>query len=450
MRRIILYIPTVTVLFIAAVYSANIQPSTTAPAILPGIRPEMMSAGFWIGIHPSPDKAILTSKQISKLNQYIIAQTGVASIPDYGPTKKGKTVKNLIWGNFYYILNDIGPLVSAGQKITLTNLMDVKKNMNAEWFPYKVKLKYGLVTAMANLRVMPTMQGIFNEPEENFDRLQLSLAEVGTPLAIMHKSKDGKWLFVRGDQTEGWIESSKVVYCSLTQLKNYISSELFLVVTSPKADLYWDKGLTKPFEFVRMGTRLPLTGEANAWVWKVKVPVKTKNGEYEVKPAYIKKSDVHKGYLPYTPRVILDQAFRLLYTPYGWGDMWGEQDCSRFIWQVFACAGIYLPRNTSEQILCGKLICRFETNATYDAKIPALLKLPPATSLIYKKGHIMLYLGKVGNVPYIMHDTWAYADTNQINRIIGGVTVSDVWLNKESTNGAILKEIRAAIQVTLP
>ena len=83
-------------------------------------------------------------------------------------------------------------------------------------------------------------------------------------------------------------------------------------------------------------------------------------------------------------------------------------------------------------------------------KIPALLKLPPATSLIYKKGHIMLYLGKVGNVPYIMHDTWAYADTNQITRIIGGVTVSDVWLNKESTNGAILKEIRAAIQVTLP
>jgi hypothetical protein len=445
-----IYIPIAIILFIAAVYSANVKPSTSAPSILPGIKPEMLSAGYWIGIHPSPDKVILSPKQIRQLNKYIIAQTGVAYIPDYGPKKKGKTVKNLIMGNYSYILNDIGPLVSGGKKITSTNLIDIKKNMNAESFPYKVKLKYGMVTGMADLRVMPTTLGIFNEPEENFDRLQLSLAEVGTPLAIMHKSKDGKWLFVRAEQTEGWIDSSKVVYCSVSQLKSYISSDPFLVVTSPKADLYWDKGLTKPFEFVRMGTRLPLTGEVNSWVWKVKVPVKGKNGAYGVQSAYIKKSDVHKGYLPYTPRVILDQAFRLLFTPYGWGDMWAEQDCSRFIWQVFACVGIEFPRNTSEQILCGKLICKFDTNATYDTKIPALLKLPPATSLIYKKGHIMLYLGKVGNIPYIMHDTWAYADTNQITRIIGGVTVSDVWLNKESTNGAILKDIRAAIHVTLP
>ena len=436
--------------FITAVFATVPQPSTVAPLLLPNVRIEMLSAGYWISLHPNPDKPLMTAKEIAKLNKYIIANTGIANIAEYGPYKKGKTVKNLIMGNYSYIMNDIGPLMSGGQKITSTNLKAVFKNMNAGYFPKTVKLAYGLVVSMADLRVLPMNMGVYNEPEENFDRLQLSLAEPGTPVAIMHRSADGKWFFVRGPQTEGWIESSKVAVCSVKQLNNYQTADPFVVVTSLKADLYWDKTLTQPFEFVRMGLRLPLLGEASAGVWKVLLPVKKKNGGFDTAAAYIKKSDCHKGYLPYTPRVILDQAFKLLHTPYGWGDMWAEQDCSRFIWQIFACVGLNFPRNTSEQILCGKTLYAFEKDTPETDKLPALLKLPSATSLLYKKGHIMLYLGKVNNIPYIMHDTWGYADTNQVTHIIGGVTISDIWLNKDSTNGSILKELRSAIQVVMP
>ncbi len=39
----------------------------------------------------------------------------------------------------------------------------------------------------------------------------------------------------------------------------------------------------------------------------------------------------------------------MLNQPYGWGDMYGEQDCSRFLQMVFATVGIMLPRDSKDQ-----------------------------------------------------------------------------------------------------
>ena len=61
------------------------------------------------------------------------------------------------------------------------------------------------------------------------------------------------------------------------------------------------------------------------------------------------EEDVHPGFLPYTARNIYKQALVMLNQPYGWGDMYGEQDCSRFLQMVFATVGIMLPRDSKDQ-----------------------------------------------------------------------------------------------------
>ena len=81
---------------------------------------------------------------------------------------------------------------------------------------------------------------------------------------------------------------------------------------------------------------------------------------------------VSRGYLPYTPRTVIFQAFKLLHSPYGWGDMYGEQDCSRFIQLVFSTVGIQFPRNSLQQAKVGRLIADFARESGPDKRMQAL------------------------------------------------------------------------------
>ncbi len=42
-----------------------------APTLLPGTDRHMLTAGYWISRHPSPDALILTTEQIAELNLHI-------------------------------------------------------------------------------------------------------------------------------------------------------------------------------------------------------------------------------------------------------------------------------------------------------------------------------------------------------------------------------------------
>ncbi len=50
----------------------------------------------------------------------------------------------------------------------------------------------------------------------------------------------------------------------------------------------------------------------------------------------------------------------MLNQPYGWGDMYGEQDCSRFLQMVFATVGISLPRDSKDQAQVSNSVVDFD------------------------------------------------------------------------------------------
>ena len=159
----------------------------------------------------------------------------------------------------------------------------------------------------------------------------------------------------------------------------------------------------------------------------------------------MKKKDVHKGYLPYTPRNIIEQAFSLLNAPYGWGGMYGEQDCSRFIQEIFATVGINMPRNSTDQAKVGELIARFDEKTKEEEKIKIILsRAIGGITTLRLKGHIMLYLGSVNGRPYVIHETWGYKEKGFLRdriRVINKVVISDLSLGKDSKNGSLLKRI---------
>jgi len=77
----------------------------------------------------------------------------------------------------------------------------------------------------------------------------------------------------------------------------------------------------------------------------VHIPSRENNGSLTFKKGYLRSDeDVHRGFLPYTQENVAHQGFKMLGHPYGWGDMFGGRDCSRFIMDLFRTFGILMPR----------------------------------------------------------------------------------------------------------
>ena len=131
------------------------------------------------------------------------------------------------------------------------------------------------------------------------------------------------------------------------------------------------------------GTALPLT-ESDA------VLVASPEGIQSMS----RPSDAISTERPLTRRGVLQEAFRLLGAPYGWGGQAGGRDCSRFTLDVFSAFGLPIPRYSARQARAGS----FSVDVSDMAPEEKLQALDQAASagivLIHFPGHIMLYLGR--------------------------------------------------------
>ena len=217
------------------------------------------------------------------------------------------------------------------------------------------------------------------------------------------------------------------------------------MVISPKADIFLDAELKVYSEYVRMGASFPII-DGNEKVVEIKLPVRSSDGTVMFERAFLKKEDTSSGFLDYTPRSIIDQAFKLLNAPYGWGGMYGEQDCSRFLQEVFATVGINLPRDSKDQAKIGTLVKAFDVNVKDEEKLDILKQAFVGATILPIKGHIMLYLGQVDGYPFAIHATWGYRERalhGDRVRVLNRVVVSDLSLGEGSKKGSLLRRLKS-------
>jgi len=182
----------------------------------------------------------------------------------------------------------------------------------------------------------------------------------------------------------------------------------------------------------------------------VNVPVMGADGTLTIQEAYMNAEDVNTGFLPFTARNIYKQALMMLNQPYGWGDMYGEQDCSRFLQMVFATMGIVLPRDSKTQAQVSNSTVDFDGKIKDAVKTAAIAKAPAATTLLVMKGHIMLYLGTVNGKPYAIHDTTGYKQKvgqKEIPYDIDRVIISDLSLGQGSQKGSLLRRLTRIVTI---
>ncbi len=429
------------------------RPASGLPAesLLPGTLPEMNTPGYWIGRHPDPDRLIMTPDEIAGLNARIISELRtVRYIPAYAEAYPGEILQEALAVTLEGVRSK-NYLLLDGRRPSDRFFEAMADNLDSKALPEALPVRFGFTVGPANQRVLPTEVGLYT-PSLNagFDRLQNSLLDLATPLAVLHESADGQWLYVVAPLCTGWVKRTQVALCSRWQLEHFLFSEDFVVAVSAKADLYADPGLRRHSGHVRMGVRLPRWQGGSPTVEEVLVPVRLMDGGCTFKTAYMRREEVHEDFLPYTARHAIHQAFRLLHAPYGWGGMYGEQDCSRFVQEVFACFGIGLPRNSSLQAEVGRLKAAFASEAPRPARLEALAHALPGITTLRMNGHIMLLLGLVDGEPFAIHATWAFSEpaSRSTNlRVVNRTVVSSLHLGEGTPGGSLLERLTTVREV---
>ncbi len=276
-----------------------------------------------------------------------------------------------------------GRLFIEDRLFTEKDLEKLLQNTNLEALPEEVRVLFGWTLRRTNMRMYPSPAAI-HKGNPKIDYNQYTLLEPFTPLAILHTSRDGKWLYVHAPYMRGWVRREDVVFVERKELLKVMSLP-FLVVT---------KGSVKVDSTVfGLGSKVYYE-EKKGDLYKVVLP--------DRRSVWIKRTEgLEEGYIAFNERRTKSILDSLLGTPYDWGGKEGRWDCSSLVQSLYAIYGLELPRNSSQQAQIGRLVA--ESFGSYEEFKETLKALPPFRTLLFMRGHVMIYGGFEEGQPVIYH-----------------------------------------------
>jgi hypothetical protein len=301
----------------------------------------------------------------------------------------------------------------------------------------------GITVRRSDIRAFPTRTAIHEAATgyEEIDLLQHSALDPATPLAILHESLDGQWLFCIAPFYAGWLQRNDVALCDRAgTLRQVLERGRSLIVTASWFQLAVD-GEELLFQ---MGARIPCEGETGD-PQTLLLPRRDADGALQwhrtVSPGGGKA--LSPDFLPFTQAKVLGQAFKMLGEPYAWGDSSGGRlgrDCSRLVQDIFKTMGVFLPRNGSQQASCLKTVLEFMDGEDFPTRLARLQSLGSPLCLLRMPGHILLHLGQEKGMSYALHALWSYGGEHA-NRTI----VSPLDIGVGSTSGPLLSRMNRAV-----
>ncbi|HHH20117.1 MAG TPA: hypothetical protein ENK86_06380 [Campylobacterales bacterium] len=364
---------------------------------------------YWIDQLKTPDQVIMDAKEIDAFNAFTAQkQHMLTRFEDIGTQYGSSWVKESIHRSLLGLSHGV-KYFADGNRIDNRFFSTMQEYLSLDLLTDKsIDTRYALTVNYTHQRIIPTELALLKKKDQiHFDRNQNSALDIATPLAILHSTEDGQWHYGIGPTSSGWIKDSDIAFGTHKEIADYLDMENFLVTTSAKTALLI---AGRYHDYLRMGVRLPVLMTIDD-MSMVMIPMRNEHGKLILGNATVKTADTHKGYLPYTPRTILTQAFEFLHAPYGWGGMYGEQDCSKFLQEIYATTGLHLPRNSASQSNAGEFQTVLEgLDSTTKSNI--LAKSPIGATIIHLDGHIVLYLGEYKGEPYIIHTVWGENGTH--------------------------------------
>ncbi|WP_323657837.1 C40 family peptidase [Aliarcobacter butzleri] len=303
-----------------------------------------------------------------------------------------------------------------------------KQIQNSNFDEYNVVPKKAITLKNTNVRVLPTNSPMFYNPllpgeGFPFDYNQNSLIKINTPIMVSHFSKDKAWAYIESSSVGGWVEINNIAFVNENFIKQFKNSNYFVSIKE-KFPIY------DPIfrEYVKVGTIFPKEKD-NYLIAK-----KDDNANAIISHIQLNPNEIEAMPVLYNSENRIKILTELLNEPYGWGGLLNNRDCSSFTQDFFTPFGSYLDRNSKAQTTNGKYIDI--SKLTLDEKKEFIKKEGvPFSTLVYLKGHIMLYLGIKDNEPMVVHNVWSVRlkdkNNKEFRHIIGKSTITTLEPGKE-------------------
>ena len=286
----------------------------------------------------------------------------------------------------------------------------------------------------ANIRAFPTIKPLLRDPTAAgegfpFDYLQNSTLHANKPIFVSHYSKDGAWVYIFSSFASGWIKSNNIVVLQDLHVEAYKDAQQLFFIKEG-VPLYGSKGNFLFYSKIGMMLALISEDDENYIALAISTYQNTKPLFEKIK---ISKNIARKEILNLDKESLAMIMNEMIKTNYGWGGMYEQRDCSSTLRDMYAPFGIWLPRNSSQQARVGKII-KLE-DLSDDEKVRVIKeKAIPFETLLYKKGHIVLYVGTLDDEIIIFHNTWGIKtkkDDKEGRFIIGKTIFSTLKLGKQ-------------------
>ena len=309
--------------------------------------------------------------------------------------------------------------------------------------------RYAVTLRFSHLRCFPTHKPLFRDPEKAgegfpFDYLQNSGVHANEPLFVSHYSKEGEWVYVFTSYANGWLPSHAIAYLSEAHTQKWqAAKQLYLVrdrvPVKDKAGNFLFNG--------RIGMMMPAMADDGGEELSVLAVTADVDGKAWYTEGRIARDALSERPLHLDREALPLLANRILKSRYGWGGLYEERDCSSTLRDLFTPFGIWLPRNSYQQSQTGRVIS-FEGMDEREKRETIIAEGVPFETLLYRKGHILLYLGTYEGKIMVLHNLWGVKTTNGIDsdrKIVGKAVISTLEIGSElatyDREGALLRNL---------
>ncbi len=328
-----------------------------------------------------------------------------------------------------------------------------KLQNNAAPKSYPNALFRGITTRNTSLRELPTQSPHFNTPDGDssgwpFDNLQRSSVSANTPVFVCHISADKSWALVETSFTYGWIPVEDFASVNDKFVQTWESGR-YAVIIRDQTSVLDEKG--RFLVRASVGHIFPQAA-ASADKLQVAVAVADRNGQAVIRHGFVPAEAAAVKPLRFKRAHAVKIANEMIGEPYGWGGLYGNRDCSSMTRDFFAVFGIWLPRHSEDQVKEAGTYIDLRGLPPGEKERIILGKGVPYLSLLWRKGHVMLYIGAKDGRALIFHNIWGIRTKDLVGRegrkIIGQAVITTLQPGQElrdidSASGSLLDNISA-------
>ncbi len=306
--------------------------------------------------------------------------------------------------------------------------------------------KAGIVIHVSNMRNFPSDKPVFKDFElagegYPFDYNQNSLTTANEPIFISHYSKSKAWVYVSTSYTSGWVPAHNVALISPDIIQKW-SQARQAILLEDGVPLY---DLNK--EFVansRIGMMLPVMKVENDAFQAILATDQT-GGYVTFTVVRIPKNLTITAPMALDKQSIAIMAKAFMGDPYGWGGLYENRDCSSMLRDLYKPFSLWLPRNSKEQSKVGQVYDLSKLNPK-EKERAIIDNAIPFETLLYKPGHIMLYVGEDNGKALILHNMWGVTTKSkniEMRNVVGRTVITTLMPGKE-LSGYVKKDALVA------